>query len=142
MPTALGASRRCVSAIVIVVVAAAVVIVGGTAAVSVATAVASLFASLRGGFEELVGVSSCRRVFAGGRVNLFGGVGSLRREAVVFAVLQFLLEQELKVFLSFGLGLVFLGSNPEVELLCVPVQRSQRLVGCCWVPFGGRLSAL
>ena len=98
------------------------------------------FASLHGGFEELVGVSSYRRVVAGGGVDFFGGVGSLPREAVVFAALQFLLEQELEVFLSFGFGLVFLGSNPEVELLCIPMQRSQRLVGCCWVPFGSRLS--
>src|SRR6185437_12459930 len=32
--------------------------------------------------------------------------------------------------------------QPEVELLCVPMQRSQRLVGRCWVPLGGRFSAL
>src|SRR6185437_4531743 len=37
---------------------------------------------------------------------------------------------------------VLLGGDPEVELLCIPVQRSQRLMGCCWVPLGGRLSAL
>ena len=60
MPTLLGASRRCVSAVVIVVVTAAVVVVGGTAAVSSAAAAASFFASLRGGFEELVGVSASR----------------------------------------------------------------------------------
>ena len=120
MPTALGASRRCISA----VVAAAVVVGGGTAAASSAAAAASFFASLRGGFEELVGVSSCRRVVAGGRVDLFGGVGSLPGEGVVFAALQFLLEQELEVFLSFSFGLVFLGGNPEVELLCIPMQRS------------------
>ena len=29
-----------------------------------------------------------------------------------------------------------------VELLCIPMQRSQRLVRCCWVPLGSRLSAL
>ena len=145
MPTALRASRRCVSAVVIVViavVAAAVAVVLGTAVASPAAAAASFFASLRGGFEELVGVSSCRRVVAGGGVDLFGGVGSLPREVVVFAVLLFLLEQELKVFLSFGFGLVFLGGDPEVKLLCIPMQRSQHLVGCCWVPLGGRLSAL
>ena len=126
MPTALGASRRCVSAVVIVVVAAA----------------ASFFASLHGGFEELVGVSSCRRVLAGGRVDLFGGVGSLPREAVGFAVLQFLLEQELEIFLSFSFGLVLLGDDPEVELLCIPVQRSQRFVRCSWVPLRCRLPTL
>ena len=142
MPTALGASRRCVSTVVIIVVAAAVVGGGGTAAASSAAAAASFFASLRGGFEELVGVSSCRRVVAGGRVDLFGGVGSLPGEGVVFAALQFLLEQELEVLFSFSYVLVLLGGDPEVELLCIPVQRSQRLVGCCWVPFGGRLSAL
>ena len=143
MPAALRALRRCVSAVVIiivVVVAAAIAAVIGTAAASYAAAAASFFAPLHGGFEELVGVSSCRRVVAGGGVDLFGGVGSLPREAVVFAALQFLLEQELEVFLSFGFGLVFLGSVPEVELLCIPMQRSQRLVGCCWVPFGSRLS--
>ena len=89
-----------------------------------------------------MGVSSYRRVVTGGGVDLFGGVGSLPREDVVFTALQFLLEQELEVFLSFGLGLVFLGDNPEIELLCIPMQRSQRFVRCYRVPFGGRLSAL
>ena len=124
MPTALWASRRYVSAVVIVVIAvvvAAVAVVLGTAAASPAAAAASFFTSLRGGFEELVGVSSCRRVIAGGGFDLFGGVGSLPREAVVFAALQFLLEQELEVFLSFSFGLVLLGDNPEVELLCIPM---------------------
>ena len=143
MPTALGASRRCVSAVVIVVVvAAAVAAVIGTAAASFAAAAASFFAPLCGGFEELVGVSSCRRVVAGGRVDLFGRVGPLPGEGTIFAALQFLLEQELEVFFSFSFGLVLLGGKPEVELLCIPVQRSQCLVGCCWVPFRGRLSAL
>ena len=89
-----------------------------------------------------MGVSSCRRVVAGRRADLFGGVGSFLGEGVVFAALQFLLEQELEVFLSFGRGFILLGGDPKVELLCIPVQRSQRLVGCCWVPFKGRLSAL
>ena len=71
-----------------------------------------------------MGVSSCRRVVAGGGVDLFGGVGSLPGEDVVFAALQFLLEQELEVFLSFSRGLVLFGGDPEVELLCIPVQRS------------------
>src|SRR6185312_10159064 len=95
-----------------------------------------------GGFEELEGVSSRRHVVAGRGADLFGGVGSFPGEGVVFAALQFLLEQELEVFFSFSCGLVLLGGDPEVELLCIPVQRSQRLVGCCWVPLGGRLSAL
>ena len=85
MPTALGATRRCASAVVIIVVAATIVVVVGTTA-------ASFFTSLRGDFEELVGVNSCRCVVAGGRFDFFGGVGSLPREAVIFNVLQFLLE--------------------------------------------------
>jgi len=89
-----------------------------------------------------VGVSSCRRVVAGRGADLFGGVGSFLGEGVVFAALQFLLEQELEVLLSLSRGFVLLRGDPEVELLCIPVQRSQCLVGCCWVPFGGRLSAL
>ena len=145
MPTALRASRRCVSAVIIVViavVAAAVAVVLGTAAASPAAAAASFFASLRGGLEELVGVPSCRRVVAGRGADLFGGVGSFPGEGIVFTALQFLLEQELEVFLSFGLGLIFLRDDPEIELLCIPMQRSQRFVRCYRVPFGGRLSAL
>ena len=145
MPTVLRASRWCVSTIVIVViavVAAAVAVVLRTAAASPAAAAAFFFAPLRGGFEELVGVSSCRRVVAGRKTDLFGGVGSFPGEGVVYTALQFLLEQELEVFFSFSFGLVLLGGDPEVELLCIPVQRSQRLVGCCWVPFGGRLSEI
>src|SRR6185503_11129794 len=143
---ALRASRRCVSAVVvvviIVVVVAAVAAVVPGAAASLAVAAASLFASLHGGFEELVGVSSCRRVVAGRRADLFGGVGSFPREGVVFATLQFLLEQELEVFLSFSHGLVFLGDDPEVELLCIPVQRSQRFIRCYRVPLRCRLPTL
>ena len=89
-----------------------------------------------------MGVPSCRRVVAGRGANLFGGVGSFPGEGVVFAALQFLLEQELEVFLSLSCGFVLLGGDPKVELLCILVQRSQRLVGRCWVPLGGRLSAL
>ena len=90
MPTALRASRWCVSAVVVIViavVAAATAVVLGTAAASPAAAAASFFASLRGGFEELVGVSSCRRVVAGRGADLFGGVGSFPGEGVVFAAL-------------------------------------------------------
>ena len=89
-----------------------------------------------------MGVSPCRRIVAGRRADLFGGVGSFPGEGVIFTVLQFLLEEELEVFLSFSHGLVLLGGDPEIELLCIPVQRSQRLIGCCRVPLGGRLSAL
>ena len=145
MPTALRASRRCVSAVIVViiaVVAAAAVVLGAAAASPTAAAATFFFASLHGGLEELVGIPSCRRVVAGKGADLFGGVSSFPGEGVIFATLQFLLEQELEVFFSFSHGLVLLGGDPEVELLCIPVQRSQRLVGCCWVPFGSRLSAL
>ena len=89
-----------------------------------------------------MGVSPCRRIVARRRADLFGGVGSFPGEGVIFTVLQFLLEEELEVLLSFSHGFVLLRGDPEVELLCIPVQRSQCLVGCCWVPFGSRLSAL
>ena len=128
MPTALRASRRCVFAVVVViitVVAAATAVLGAAAASPAAAAF--FFASLRGGLEELVGVPSCRHVVAGRGADLFRGVGSFPGEGVVFAALQFLLEQELEVFLSLSCGLVLLGGDPEVELLCVPVQRSQRV---------------
>ena len=36
-------------------------------------------------------------------------------------------EQESEVF-AFGLWLVVFGGDPKVELLCIPVQRSERLV--------------
>src|SRR6185436_6343044 len=51
------------------------------------------------------------------------------------------LEQEPEVF-PLGLGLVLLGDDPEVELLCIPMQRSQRFVRCCRVPLRSWLSAL
>ena len=112
MPTALRASRRCVSAVVVVIIAviAAAAVVLGAAAASPAAAAAFFFASLRGGLEELVGIPSCSRVVAGRGADLFGGVGSFPGEGVVFATLQFLLEQELEVLLSsflfFPLGLL------------------------------------
>ena len=93
---ALRASRRCVSAVVIIVVvvvaAAIAAVIGAAAASSAAAAAASFFAPLRGGFEELVGVSSRRRVVTGGRADLFRGVGSFPGKGIVFAALQFLLE--------------------------------------------------
>ena len=95
MPTALRASRRCVSAVVVVIIAvvAAATAVPGVAAASPATAAAAfLFASLSGGLEELVGIPSRRRVIAGRGADLFRGVGSFPGEGVVFAALQFLLE--------------------------------------------------
>ena len=104
MPTALRASRRCVSTVVVVIIAvvAAATAIFGAAAASPAAAAASFFASLHGGFEELKGVSPCRRVVAGRGADLFGGVGSFSGEGVVFATLQFLLQQELEVFFSFS----------------------------------------
>ena len=39
---------------------------------------------------------------------------------------------------SIGLGFVLLGDGPEVELLCIPVQRSQRFIRCSWVPLRRR----
>ena len=89
-----------------------------------------------------MGVFPYRRIVARRRADLFGGVGSFPGEGVIFTALEFLLEEELEVFLSFSHGLVLLGGDPEVELLCIPVQRSQRLVRCNRVPFGGRLSGI
>ena len=71
-----------------------------------------------------MGVSPCRRIVAGRRADLFGGVSSFPGEGVIFTVLQFLLEEELEVFLSFSHGLVLLRGDPKIELLCIPVQRS------------------
>ena len=65
MPTVLRASRRCVSTVVVVIAVIA------TAAASPAAAAAFFFASLRGGLEELVGVSSYRRIVAGRGADLF-----------------------------------------------------------------------
>ena len=89
------------------------------------------------------GVAAHRLIVIGGGVDLLfrGGVDSIRRGVFFLAALRLLLEQESEVF-SFSFGLVLLGGDPEVELLCILVQRSQCLIGCCWVPFGGRLSAL
>ena len=126
----LRALRWCISAVIVIVItvlAAAVAVVLGAAAASPTAAAASL----HGGVEELVGVSSSHCVVAGRRADFFGGVGSFPGEGVVFTVLQFLLEQELEVFLSLSSGFIFLGGDPDVKLLCIPVQRSQRLVGCC-----------
>ena len=59
----------------------------------------------------MVGISFCRRVIARRGADLFGGVGSFPGEGVVFVALQFLLEQELEVFLSLSCGLVLLGGD-------------------------------
>ena len=73
MPTALRASRRGVSAVVVVIIAvvATAAVVLGAAAASPTAAAAFFFASLHGGLEELVGVSSCHRIVAGRGADLF-----------------------------------------------------------------------
>ena len=89
------------------------------------------------------GASSHRVVTAGGGTDLLfrGGIGSISGEAFLTAALRLLLEQELEVF-TFGLGLVVFGDDPEVELLCIPVQRSERLVRRYRIPLRRRLPAL
>ena len=95
MPTALRASRWCVSTVVVVIiaiVAAATTVLGAAATSPTVAAAAFFFASLRGGLEELVGIPSYRRVVTGRGADLLGGVGSFLGEGIVFATLQFLLE--------------------------------------------------
>ena len=130
---ALGASGRRIPAVAVVVVAGAVE--GAATAVRLdivapAAAAAALFlAVLLRGPEESEGLSAHRLVVARGGADLLfrGGIGSIRGGVFFAAALQLLLEQELEVF-AFGLGLVVFGGNPEVELLCIPMQRSERLV--------------
>ena len=134
VPTMLGASgRRIFVAIVIAVVVVVVVAAEGTAtafrpgvAPVIATATVLFLAVLLGGPEELKGLSAHRLIVVGGAVDLLfrGGVDSVRRRVFFLAALRLLLEQEPEVF-SFSFGLVLLGGNPEVELLCIPLQRSQ-----------------
>ena len=125
---ALGASGRRISTVAVVVV---VVIVAGVVEGAAAAAAAALFfAVLLGGPEESERLSSHRVIVAagGGADFLFrGGIGSILGEPFLAAALQLLLEQELEVF-AFSLGLIVFGGDPEVELLCIPVQRSERLV--------------
>ena len=89
------------------------------------------------------GVSSYWVITAGGGADLLlrGGIGSIPREAFLTAALRLLLEQESEVF-TFGLGLVVFGDNPKVELLCIPVQRSERLVHRRRIIFRRRFLAL
>ena len=149
VPTALGASgRRIPAAVVVAVVVIVVAAEGATAAfgpeAAPAVAATALFlAVLLGGPEEPEGLSAHWLVIVGGGVDLLfrGGVDSIRRGVFFLTTLRLLLEQEPE-FLSFSHGLVLFGDDPEVKLLCISVQRSQCLIGCCWVPFGSRLSAL
>src|SRR6185503_341611 len=94
-----------------------------------AAAAALFFAVFLGGPEESEGLSSHRVVAAGGGADLLfrGGIGSIRGGVFFATALQLLLEQELEVF-AFSLGLVIFGGDHEVELLCIPLQRSERLV--------------
>jgi len=151
VPTALGASgRRIPAAVVVIVIIVVVVAAEGAAAafrpgvaLAVATTALLLLAVLFGGPEEPKGLSAHRLIVVGRGVDLLflGGVGFVQRGVFLLATLRLLPEQEPEVF-SFSFGFVLLGGDPEVELLCIPVQRSQRLVGCCWDPLGSRLSAL
>src|SRR6185312_1315043 len=102
----------------------------GLSVVAPVAATAALFlAVLLGGPEEPEWLSAHRLVVAGGGADLLfrGGISSIPGEPFLAAALQLLLEQELEVF-AFGLGLVVFGNDPEVELLCIPMQRSERLV--------------
>ena len=132
----LGASGRYIPTAVVVAAVVVVVAAEGAAAafrpgVAPAAAIAAvlLLAVLLGGPEELEGLSAHRLVVIGGGVDLLfrGGVDSVRRGVFLIAVLRLLLEQELEV-IAFSLGLVVFGGYPEVELLCILVQRSERLV--------------
>jgi hypothetical protein len=147
---ALRASHRCISAVAIVVaVAVVVVVVGATTttglgvAAPTATAAAFFFTVLFGGPEEQEIVPIRRVVAAGGGADLLfrGGIGSIPGEALVTAALRFLQEQESEVF-AIGFGLVFFGDDPEVEVLCIPVQRIERLLRCRRVVLWRRFPAL
>jgi len=137
MPTVLGASRRHVSAaaFVTVVVAAAALIgaaaVAGfvVAAPAAAAAITIFLAFLLGGAKEPEGPFGHRVLLNRGGVDFFfrGGVGSILGEAIITVLLRLFLEQESEVFVV-GLGFVVLGDDFEVELLCVPMQRSECLV--------------
>ena len=130
VPTAFGASGRRIPAAIVIAV--------------VVVIVAVLFlAVLLGGPEEPKGLSAHRLVIIGGGVDLLfrGGVDSIRRGVFLVAILRLILEQEPEVF-SLGLGLVLLGDGPEVELLCIPMQRSQCFIRCSWIPLRRRLPTL
>ena len=110
LPTVLGAPGRRISAVVTVVVV--VVAAEGAAAAF--------------GPEEPEGLSAQRLVVVGGGADLLfrGGIGSIPGELAIAGTLRLLLEQEPEVF-SLGLGLILLGDDPEIELLHIPMQRSQ-----------------
>ena len=150
MPTALGASRQHVSAVTVVAIVVAADALVGAAAVTglvvtapAAAAVAFLLAVLLGGAEESEGASGHRVIFVREGVNFLfrGGIDSVPGEVVVATLLQLFLGQEPEV-LAVGLGFVVFRDDPEVELLCIPMQRSERLVRRRRVVFRRRLSEM
>ena len=132
MPTTLGASRRHFSAIAViaVVVAAATLVIAAPAA----AAIAFLLAVLLGGAEESEDASDHRVILIRGEVDFHfrGGIDSIPGEVVVAAFLQFFLEQEPEV-LAVGLGFVVFRDDPEVELLCIPMQCRGASASCAAV---------
>ena len=151
MPTALGASRRHISAAVVVAVVVATAALVGAAAVAgfvvaapaTAAAITIFLAFLLGGAKEPKGPFGHRALLNRGGLNFFfrGGVGSVAGEAIVAVLLRLFLEQEPEVFVV-GLGFVVLGDDFEVELLCVPMQRSECLVRRRRIILWRRFSAL
>jgi len=151
MPTALGASCRHVSvATVVAVVVAAAVLVGAAAiagfvaaAPAAAAAIIIFLAFLLGGAKEPEGPFGHRVLLNRGGVDFFfrGGVGSGPGEAIIAVLLRLFLEQEPEVFVV-GIGFVVLGDDFEVELLCVPMQRSECLVRRCRIILWRRFPAL
>jgi len=145
MPTALGASCRHVSvATVVAVVVAAAVLVGAAAIAGfVAAAIIIFLAFLLGGAKEPEGPFGHRVLLNRGGVDFFfrGGVGSGPGEAIIAVLLRLFLEQEPEVFVV-GIGFVVLGDDFEVELLCVPMQRSECLVRRCRIILRCRFPAL
>ena len=143
----LGDSRRHISAIAVIVAAAALVgtatVAGLVVAAPAAAAVAFLLAILLGGAEELEGASGHRVVFVRGGLDFLfrAGIDSVPGEVVVATLLQLFLGQEPEV-LAVGLGFVVFRDDPEVELLCIPMQRSERLVRRRRVVFRRRLSEM
>jgi hypothetical protein len=59
---------------------------------------------------------------------------------IVVFIFQFPVKEELEV-LAIGQGLVVLLPDPEVPLLCVPVQRSAGLIGGSGVELQGHVPA-
>jgi len=151
MPMALGTSRRHVSATAVVaVVVAATALVGAAAvagfvvaALAAAAAITIFLAFFFGGTKEPEGPFGHRVLLNRGGVDFFfrGGVGSVPGEAIVTILLRLLLEHESEV-LAVSLGLVVFGDDPEVELLCIPVQRGEHLVRRCRVVLQRQLPAL